>query len=107
MIKERSAYQRRRYEEKQREKKLSIKKHSIPRFGLGGLSHKKRREELPERRDMSTNIEKKIYGIDTPIVLSLYPTKFGYSLGGYSHRERCRTPDRKKSIERRRAEADK
>jgi hypothetical protein len=22
------------------------------------------------------------------IVLSLYPTKFGYSLGGYSHRER-------------------
>jgi hypothetical protein len=31
------------------------------------------------------------------IVLSLYPKKFGYSLGGYSHWERCRTPDRKKS----------
>jgi hypothetical protein len=58
MIKERSAYQRRRYEEKQREKKLSIKKHSIPRFRLWGLSHKKRREELPEGRDMSTNIER-------------------------------------------------
>jgi hypothetical protein len=51
-------YQRRRYEEKQREKKLSIKKHSIPQFGLGGLSHKKRREELPEGRDMSTKIER-------------------------------------------------
>jgi hypothetical protein len=25
--------------------------------------------------------------------------KFGYSLGGYSHRERCRAPDRKKSTE--------
>jgi hypothetical protein len=29
------------------------------------------------------------------------PKKFGYSLGGYSHRERCRTPDRKKSTEER------
>jgi hypothetical protein len=41
-----------------KEKKLSIKKHSIPRFGLGGLSHKKRREELSEGRNMSTKIEK-------------------------------------------------
>jgi hypothetical protein len=24
--------------------------------------------------------------------LNLYPKKFGYSLGGYSHRERCRAP---------------
>jgi hypothetical protein len=31
------------------------------------------------------------------IFLSLYPKKFGYSLGGYSHRERYRAPDRKKS----------
>jgi hypothetical protein len=30
------------------------------------------------------------------------PEKFGYSLGGYSHRERCRAPDRKKSTEERR-----
>jgi hypothetical protein len=29
------------------------------------------------------------------------PEKFGYSLGGYSHRERCRAPDRKKSTEER------
>jgi hypothetical protein len=33
------------------------------------------------------------------IFLSLYPKKFSYSLGGYSHRDRCRAPDRKKSIE--------
>jgi hypothetical protein len=41
------------------------------------------------------------------IFLSLYPKKFGYSLGGYSNRERCRAPDRKKSTEERReVEAD-
>jgi hypothetical protein len=41
------------------------------------------------------------------IFLSLYLKKFGYSLGGYSHRERCRAPDRKKSTEQRReVEAD-
>jgi hypothetical protein len=35
------------------------------------------------------------------------PEKFGYSLGGYSHRERCHAPDRKKSTEERReVEAD-
>jgi hypothetical protein len=68
-MKERSTYQRRRYEEKQREKKLSIRKHNIPRFGLRGLSYK-RREELPEGRDMSTKIERQsiwhryIYGFE-------------------------------------------
>jgi hypothetical protein len=49
MVKERSTYQRRRYEEKQREKKLSIKKHSIPRFGLGGLSHTKKKRGIARR----------------------------------------------------------
>jgi hypothetical protein len=39
---------------REKKKKLSIKKHSIPRFGLGGLSLKKRREELLEWRNMST-----------------------------------------------------
>jgi hypothetical protein len=35
------------------------------------------------------------------------PEKFGYSLGGYSHRERYRGPDRNKSTEgRREAEVD-
>jgi hypothetical protein len=46
MIKEASAYQEKCYVQKKGEgKKLSIKKHSVPRLGLGGLSHKKRREE--------------------------------------------------------------
>jgi hypothetical protein len=40
------------------EKKLSIKKHSVPRLGLGGLSHKKRRAELPAGRNMSKNIKR-------------------------------------------------
>jgi hypothetical protein len=44
---------------------------------------------------MLIKIKKTKYGTDTSIVLSLYLTKFGYSLGGYSHRERCRAPDRK------------
>jgi hypothetical protein len=35
------------------------------------------------------------------------PEKFGYSLGGYSHREHCCAPDRRKSTkERREVEAD-
>jgi hypothetical protein len=35
------------YKKKRRKKrgKVSIKKHSVPRLGLGGLRHKKRREE--------------------------------------------------------------
>jgi hypothetical protein len=41
------------------------------------------------------------------IFLSLYPKKIGYSLGGYSHWERYRAPDRKQSTEKRRkVEAD-
>jgi hypothetical protein len=45
--KEASVYQEKMYVEKKEKgkKKLSIKKHSVPHFGLGGLSHKKRREE--------------------------------------------------------------
>jgi hypothetical protein len=39
-----------------RGKKLSIKKHNIPCLGLGGLSHKKRREEQLKGRIMSENI---------------------------------------------------
>jgi hypothetical protein len=78
----------------------------------GGLSHKKKKREKEEKNYQKGEIHRqilkdRIYGTDTSIVLSLYPTKFGYSLGGYSHRERCHAPDRKKSIERSRAEADK
>jgi hypothetical protein len=48
--KEASMYQEKRYvQKKKRERKkggkVSIKKHSVPRLGLGGLRHKKRREE--------------------------------------------------------------
>jgi hypothetical protein len=39
-------------------------------------------------------------------LLEPIPEKFGYSLGGYSHREHCRAPDRKKSKERREVEVD-
>jgi hypothetical protein len=35
-------------------------------------------------------------------LLEPIPKKFGYSLGGYSHRESCHAPDKKKSIEGRR-----
>jgi hypothetical protein len=34
------------------------------------------------------------------------PENFGYSLRGYSHRERCRAPDRKKSTQGRREVED-
>jgi hypothetical protein len=47
-----------RTKKRERKKRLSIKKHNIPRLGLGGLSHKKRRAELPEGRNMSKNIKR-------------------------------------------------
>jgi hypothetical protein len=47
--KEASTYQEKRYIQKKRRErkggKVSIKKHGVPRLGLGGLRHKKRREE--------------------------------------------------------------
>jgi hypothetical protein len=46
--KEASMYQEKRYVQKKERKKggkVSIKKHRVPRRGLGGLRHKKRREE--------------------------------------------------------------
>jgi hypothetical protein len=75
-------------------------------FGLGALSHKE--EKNYQKGEIYRQIlQDRIYGIHTSIVLSLYPTTFGYSLGGYSHRERCRAPDRRKLIERSKVEADK
>jgi hypothetical protein len=47
-----------RTKKRKKKKKLSIKKHIIPSFGLGGLSHKKRKAELPEGRNMSKNIKR-------------------------------------------------
>jgi hypothetical protein len=45
--KEASTYQEKRYVQKKRGKKgkVSIQKHRVPRLGLGGLRHKKRRKE--------------------------------------------------------------
>jgi hypothetical protein len=59
--KEDSTYQEKRYIQKKREGKrkkggkVSTKKHSVPRLGLGGVRHKKRREE-----SLSTNHIKNI-----------------------------------------------
>jgi hypothetical protein len=85
-----------------REKKISIKKHSVPRLGLGGLSHKKRREEQLKGRIMSANMARGNIWNRYIYLFEPIPKKFGYSLGGYSHRERYRAPDRKKLTEERR-----
>jgi hypothetical protein len=85
-----------------RKKKISIKKHSIPRLGLGGFSHKKRREEQLKGRIMSENMARGNIWNRYIYLFEPIPEKFGYSLWGYSHRERCRAPDRKKSTEERR-----
>jgi hypothetical protein len=98
--KEASTYQEKRYvqkNERERRRKLSIKKHNIPRLGLGGLRRKKRKEESLSANHTEKYRKETVYGTDMSIFLSLYPKKFGYSLGGYSHWERCRAPDRKKS----------
>jgi hypothetical protein len=91
---------------RKKEKKLSIKKHNILRFGLGSLSHKKEEKNYQKGAICRQKLKDTLYGTDMFIVLSLYPKKFGYSLGGYSHRERYHAPDRNKSTERRRVEVD-
>jgi hypothetical protein len=83
-------------------KEISIKKHNVPRLGLEGLSHKKRREEQLKGRIMSENMARGNIWNMYIYLFEPIPEKFGYSLGGYSHRERCRAPDRKKSTEERR-----
>jgi hypothetical protein len=99
MIKEDSAYQDKWYIQKRERKKSYLSRStSVPRLGLGGLSHKKRREKSLSVNHID-NYRKRQYMF---IFLSLYPKKFGYSLGGYSHRERCRARDRRKSTEERR-----
>jgi hypothetical protein len=44
----------------------------------------------------STNDERRNIWSRFICFLEPIPETFGYSLGGYSHRERCRAPDRKK-----------
>jgi hypothetical protein len=78
---------------------------SSPRLRLGGLRHKKGRNPLQRQikltNDARRNIWRRFIYFLEPI-----PENFGYSLGGYSHRERCHAPDRKKSTkEKRQVEA--
>jgi hypothetical protein len=102
--KEASTYQEKRYIQKKKEEKngkVSIKKHSVPRLGLGGLCHKKKKRRIIKCKSYRQISQEIVYGTGMSIFLSLYPKKFGYSLRGYSHRERCHAPDRKKSTEER------
>jgi hypothetical protein len=67
----------------------------------------RKEEQNYQKGDICRKVSKDTeYVTGMSIVLSLYPNFFGYSLGGYSHRERYRAPDRKKSTERRGVEAD-
>jgi hypothetical protein len=95
-IKEKDMYK------KKGDEKVSIKKHSVPRLRLGGLRHKERRKERLKGRIMSENIARGNIWNRHIYFLEPIPEKFGYSLGGYSHWERCHAPDRKKSTGRRR-----
>jgi hypothetical protein len=68
-----------------KDEKVYVKKRNTPRHGLGGSYHEKRRNESTNRAEPITGdnlLSRHIY------ILSLYPKNFGYSLGGYSHRER-------------------
>jgi hypothetical protein len=66
------------------------------------LRHKEKREEQLKGRIMSENITRENIWNRSIYFLEPIPKKFGYSLGGYSHRERYRAPDRKKPTEGRR-----
>jgi hypothetical protein len=46
-------------------------------------------------------IQEEVYEASLSILLSLYPKYLAISSGGYSYRERYRTPDRKKSTKER------
>jgi hypothetical protein len=58
-----------------------------------------RREESLSVNRIDQILQETVYEIEMSVFLSLYPKKFGYNLRGYSHRERCRAPDRKKLTE--------
>jgi hypothetical protein len=82
--KEASTYQEKRYVQKTERKKrgkVSIKKHSVPRLGLGGLHHKKRREESLSANHIRKKLQETIYGIDMFIFLSLYPKNSAIASG--------------------------
>jgi hypothetical protein len=107
---EESTYQGKRCVQKKERREQGIRKYrsrstSSPRLRLGGLRHKKGRNPL-QRQIKSTNDARRNIRNRFIYFLEPIPENFGYSLGGYSHRERYRAPDRKKSTkERRRVEA--
>jgi hypothetical protein len=55
---------------------------------------------------MSTNIVRRNIWNRSIYFLESIPENFGYSLGGYSHRERYRAPNKKKSTKGRREVED-
>jgi hypothetical protein len=61
---------------KKGDEKASIKKHSAPHLRLGGLRHKKKREESCQKIS-----QEEIYGIDLSIFLSLYPKNLAIASG--------------------------
>jgi hypothetical protein len=86
-------------------KSISVKKHKVTSSSTrGGLWHKKGRNPL-QRHVKSTNDARRSIRNEFLNFLEPIPENFGYSLGGYSHRERSRAPDRKKSTKRRRVKA--
>jgi hypothetical protein len=62
---------------------------------------KKKKRRIIKCESYRKMLQETVYGKGMSIFLSLYLNFFGYSLGGYSHRERYRAPDRKKSTEER------
>jgi hypothetical protein len=97
-IKEEDAYKNK---ERAGDKKISIKKHKIHLVLYSGACVIRRREQL-KRQIKSTNIARRNIWNRSIYFLEPIPENFGYSLGGYSHREHCRAPDRKKSTKGRR-----
>jgi hypothetical protein len=69
-------------------KKISVKEVQVYLvFDSGGLRHSKRRSTFHKRKELTTNARRstKIILID---FLEPIPENFGYSLRGYSYRER-------------------
>jgi hypothetical protein len=103
-IKEKDAYKKKK--RGQGIRKYLSRSTSSPSLRLGGLRHKKGRNPL-QRRIKSTNDARRNIWNRFIYFLEPIPETFGYSLGSYSHRERCRAPDRKKSIKgKKEVEAD-
>jgi hypothetical protein len=77
---------------------------SSPHLRLGGLCYEEGGNSLQRRRNSTKLCEKE--GTYFIYFLEPIPKNFGYSLGGYSHRECCRAPDRRKSTKKGRKEAE-